>query len=949
MRFQKRFAGQAPLPEAELRWIERAHELAEVLAPRAWTTARVEAWVDWADSLPTDYPPVDLPGRLAPSGRFKGLLAQGPDRYAHRLAAWGWALGLFDKPADAEAFAEDLFALIALGHAAPGASLAFGARAHPLAEDSAKAPPLRIADVASRDFATPVQLSPSQSPVMAHILARLEAVADAIARCEGDRDACADPAANPSLARAALAARAAGCDDADIADAMALFDDPAILAAASAAALEVGLDSPPVRADRALIAKGDGVAATAAALGWRSRRLTLAFGSPDAVALARAQIAPAAGLNLFALDETADIEAAVRLLTVALDIEVSAGFCATAEAAYRRREHRPLALCVAGLAERLAAEGLAYDSDVGRARAAALQALVNAAALAASAELAAVAAAGEADLAALDAQIAALAPLKGDPAAARAKVLLAAARKALVKSGARNVQLTAALTDPEIALKLGALSLGASPWTGPASVAETADGVCLPTLAQAALAGLERLDLDTAAARAHILGHRTLLDAPAVDHHALMAKGFTAHEIATAEAALAQGADLDAAFAPAVIGVGFVCDVLGAPEEAALAAAFDTLAFAGFTSVEVAAARAHACGSPSLLDAAALPAAAREVFRSAAETGLDARIAMTLALEPFLGAPATLAVPLAFDAPVADAIRLQAQVAASGVRALRLARAWPAADFALEIPEPAAERPARAAPDAEPQFDRGAERVIERIVEVDRTRRKLPDRRKGYIQKAAVGGHKVYLHTGEYDDGELGEIFIDMHKEGAAFRSLMNNFAVSISIGLQYGVPLDEFVDAFVFTRFEPAGPVTGNDSIRSSTSILDYIFRELGVSYLDRRDLANGDPGELNADGLGRGKADEAGETGEGDEGQFAEPVPQPASRFISKGFSRGAAPDNLVFLPFASKGGANGSLLATADVCPACGDLALVRKGQSLICETCHVRQPRTGGADG
>jgi ribonucleoside-diphosphate reductase alpha chain len=176
-----------------------------------------------------------------------------------------------------------------------------------------------------------------------------------------------------------------------------------------------------------------------------------------------------------------------------------------------------------------------------------------------------------------------------------------------------------------------------------------------------------------------------------------------------------------------------------------------------------------------------------------------------------------------------------------------------------------------------------------------------------------------------------------MHKEGAAFRSLMNNFAIAISIGLQYGVPLDEFVDAFVFTRFEPAGPVTGNDSIRSATSILDYVFRELGVSYLDRGDLANVDPEELNADGLGRGKADEAPDE------------PQPASRFISKGFSRGAAPDNLVFLSVRSASGDGGLPSgATADVCPACGDVALVRKGQSLICETCHVRQPRTGERD-
>ena len=220
------------------------------------------------------------------------------------------------------------------------------------------------------------------------------------------------------------------------------------------------------------------------------------------------------------------------------------------------------------------------------------------------------------------------------------------------------------------------------------------------------------------------------------------------------------------------------------------------------------------------------------------------------------------------------------------------------------------------------------ERIVERIVERERTRRKLPDRRKGYIQKAAVGGHKVYIHTGEYDDGELGEIFIDMHKEGAAFRSLMNNFAIAISIGLQYGVPLDEFVDAFVFTRFEPAGPVTGNDSVKSATSILDYIFRELGVSYLGRSDLANADPGELNADGLGRGSVDD---------GTLAEGEPQPASRFISRGFSRGAAPDNLVFLPIYRP---TPSSLEAADVCAACGDVAVVRKGSALICDTCGTR---------
>jgi len=139
------------------------------------------------------------------------------------------------------------------------------------------------------------------------------------------------------------------------------------------------------------------------------------------------------------------------------------------------------------------------------------------------------------------------------------------------------------------------------------------------------------------------------------------------------------------------------------------------------------------------------------------------------------------------------------------------------------------------------------------VVENERSR--LPERRKGYTQKAIVGGHKVYIRTGEYEDGKLGEIFIDMHKEGAAFRSLMNNFAIAISIGLQYGVPLEEYVEAFTFTRFEPNGIVEGNDAIKMATSILDYIFRELAVSYLGRNDLAHVKPSDLDFDAMGSGE----------------------------------------------------------------------------------------------
>src|SRR4029079_19343023 len=180
-----------------------------------------------------------------------------------------------------------------------------------------------------------------------------------------------------------------------------------------------------------------------------------------------------------------------------------------------------------------------------------------------------------------------------------------------------------------------------------------------------------------------------------------------------------------------------------------------------------------------------------------------------------------------------------------------------------------------------------AEKVVEKIVErvtVLREREKLPSRRKGYTQKAVVGGHKVYLRTGEYDDGRLGEIFIDMHKEGAALRSFINNFAIAVSLGLQYGVPLEEYVDAFTFTRFEPAGPVQGNDSIKYATSILDYVFRELAVSYMSRFDLAHVDPSESNFDALGKGV----------EEGKVD---PSHSTKYVSKGLTRSRT-DNLVVM---------------------------------------------------
>jgi ribonucleoside-diphosphate reductase alpha chain len=278
-----------------------------------------------------------------------------------------------------------------------------------------------------------------------------------------------------------------------------------------------------------------------------------------------------------------------------------------------------------------------------------------------------------------------------------------------------------------------------------------------------------------------------------------------------------------------------------------------------------------------------------------------------------------------------DIDALAARAASAGATSLAFL-AGPAAPLVLpEYEERKAATPAETA-----VVESLRERVTERTVDHDApdtgARRRLPDRRKGYIQKSSVGGHKVYLHTGEYDDGVLGEIFIDMHKEGAAFRSLMNNFAIAISIGLQYGVPLEEFVDAFVFTRFEPAGEVKGNDSIRHATSILDYVFRELAVSYLDRGDLAHVDPFAARGDGIGALAVDA-----------------EAAIRLMSRGFARGQAPDNLVVL--APRGGARRPIETAAetrpasapdayemDPCPECGHFTVARaSGGVLSCAAC------------
>jgi len=809
----------------EARTVELAGRIVDVQAPAHWTMAQLDAWIDWACGASD--------------------LAEAIEDFVEDLTIRAQARGIVKDVSARTRFRDELTealfsGAIAIGSAARATQIPVVERGSPL-----------IARTAA------LYRGKAAAEACANELARrLQAVMDAVFRCEGDAQACADPQANPSLARAVEAARTAGAGDSMILEAITLAR-----AGQSAWELELAGDIEP---GAQLVVIGPPDEAVAAAV-WSAPTIILVPTRPLGEQLAQAGVSVRGAVNLmrFWSDDRFDIdqfEAAVALLARALSAH---------------SDQRGV-LGLAGLGEWLVAHGLDYDSDAAR---------------------------------------------------ETSRELYRAAARAMSGAGAH----LAVFRDPDLELRLGAGRLSAEPWSGPISFAETADGAPIRVLGEAAICGLGFFGVDAAQAHAELLGRADLSQAPGVNHSTLLARGFTGHEITAVEAALASVRRLSHAFVPSVIGQGFLRDVLGASAEQLDDPLFDALVLMGFSDAEIAAAEAYALGAETLAEADFLSPAARDVFRTAQALGSGPRQAMLRALEPILAVPVIDEVDLPWSATPGDVLRELSM--AHGP--LRIRRADAPADVAIELPSLPEVRPARP---PEPE-----ERIIERVVEKERSRRKLPDRRKGYIQKAAVGGHKVYLHTGEYDDGELGEIFIDMHKEGAAFRSLMNNFAISISIGLQYGVPLDEFVDAFVFTRFEPAGPVTGNDTVKSATSILDYIFRELGVSYLGRSDLSTGGADELNADGLGRGRA-------EGVDSAFSgEEEPQPASRFISRGFSRGAAPNNLVFLPTANRPNGSAQNLESADVCAACGDVAVVRKAMSLICETCGARAGRFGEESG
>jgi ribonucleoside-diphosphate reductase alpha chain len=369
----------------------------------------------------------------------------------------------------------------------------------------------------------------------------------------------------------------------------------------------------------------------------------------------------------------------------------------------------------------------------------------------------------------------------------------------------------------------------------------------------------------------YAVGRGTLDRAPGIDHTALVGHGFGAAEIARIEAALPAAFDIRFVFNQWTLGAEFCTGVLGIPAAELADPAFDMLAHLGFTKAQIEAANDHVCGTMTLEGAPHLKPTHLAVFDCANACGkkgtrflsVAAHIRMMAAAQSFISGAISKTINLPNAATIEDCLDAYRLSWSLGVKANALYRdgsklSQPLAASLVEEDEDAEE--ALAAGPAGEKAQVLAEKIVEKIVvrEIARAARdKLPERRRGYTQKAVIGGHKVYLRTGEYEDGRLGEIFIDMHKEGAGFRAMMNNFAIAVSVGLQYGVPLEEFVEAFTFTRFEPAGMVTGNDSIKNATSILDYVFRELAVSYLDRTDLAHVEPNGVRFDDLGQGEAE--------------------------------------------------------------------------------------------
>src|SRR6478609_550348 len=636
-----------------------------------------------------------------------------------------------------------------------------------------------------------------------------------------------------------------------------------------------------------------------------------------------------------------------RLWTIVLEISVMMAQFPSKAIAELSYEFRTLGLGFANIGGLLMTMGLSYDSKEGRALCGALSAIMTGTAYATSAEMAKElgpfpgykknaahmlrvirnhrrAAHGQSS----GYEALAVSPVPLDYASVPQTEIVEHAKAAWDKAlelgelhGYRNAQTTVVAPTGTIGLVMDCDATGIEPDFALVKFKKLAGGGYWKIINQAVPVALRTLgyrEADIAEIEAYAVGHGSLSNAPGINVSTLKAKGFTDEALAKVEAALPTAFDIKFAFNKWTFGEDFLRETLNIAADAIAAPGFDLLAALGFTKREIEAANVHICGAMTVEGAPHLKAEHYAVFDCANPCGkigkrylsVESHIRMMAAAQPFISGAISKTINMPNDATVEDCKSAYLLSWKLALKANALYRDGSKLSQPLNsqlISDEDDEEDAVEALYEKPMAARTAqlsEKVVEKLVEriiVMREREKMPDRRKGYTQKAVVGGHKVYLRTGEYDDGRIGEIFIDMHKEGAALRSIINNFAIAVSLGLQYGVPLEEYVDAFTFTRFEPQGPVQGNDSIKYATSILDYVFRELAVSYLERFDLAHVDPSEAGGfDALGKG---------------VEEGKPTPATNYVSKGLTRSRT-DRLSVVRGTTAPATGGNVTALASV---------------------------------
>ncbi len=725
-----------------------------------------------------------------------------------------------------------------------------------------------------------------------------------------------------------------------------------------------------------------------------------------------------ASMNLltFYADAKFDAEAyvhATRLWTVTLEISVLMAQFPSKEIARLSYDFRTLGLGYANIGGLLMNMGLGYDSDAGRALCGALTAIMTGVAYATSAEMAGELGAfpGHARNAAHMLRVIrnhrnaahgkrdgyeelAVKPVPLDHANCPDQTLVSLAKSAWdealelgQKHGYRNAQVTVIAPTGTIGLVMDCDTTGIEPDFALVKFKKLAGGGYFKIINRSVPGALATLGYSPAQAEeivAYAVGHGTLGNCPGINHTALIGHGFGAAEIAKIEAALPSAFDIRFVFNQYTLGESFCRETLGIPAEKLADPTFDLLRHLGFSKAQIEAANDHVCGTMTLEGAPFLKPEHYAVFDCANPCGkkgrrflsVNSHITMMAAAQSFISGAISKTINMPNSATIEETLAAYELSHSLGIKANALYRdgsklSQPLAAALVEDDEEAEEILATGS--AQEKAMVLAEKIVEKVIvkEIVRSHReKLPERRKGYTQKAIVGGHKVYLRTGEYKDGTLGEIFIDMHKEGAGFRAMMNNFAIAVSVGLQYGVPLEEFVDAFTFTKFEPAGMVQGNDSIKNATSILDYIFRELAVSYLDRTDLAHVKPQGATFDDLGHGEDEGRRNLGEVSEAAASKSV-ELLKSISSTGYLRKRLPQELVVLqgglPTAGMTGTGPTLgfadttvayAATAistgtvsmdartkakmqgyegDPCGECGNYTLVRNGTCMKCNTC------------